>query len=256
MTSSARPFVWYELMTSDMDAAERFYRSVVGWDAQAWGGPDARYTILNAGGKPAAGLMTIPEEARQGGARPAWIGYIYAPDVDAATERLRAAGGHVHRAPADIPEVGRFAVVSDPQGAMFMLFAPSGGDNAPTPPMTPGHVGWHELYAADGPSAFDFYAAQFGWTVDHDMDMGPMGVYRLFATGGLATGGMMTKPPEVPVPMWLFYFVVPALDAASARVTEGGGQIINGPMEVPGGAWIVQCLDPQGAMFALVAAVR
>jgi predicted enzyme related to lactoylglutathione lyase len=256
MTSSARPFVWYELMTSDMDAAERFYRSVVGWDAQAWGGPDARYTILNAGGKPAAGLMTIPEEARQGGARPAWIGYIYAPDVDAATERLRAAGGHVHRAPADIPEVGRFAVVSDPQGAMFMLFAPSGGDNAPTPPMTPGHVGWHELYAADGPSAFDFYAAQFGWTVDHDMDMGPMGVYRLFATGGLATGGMMTKPPEVPVPMWLFYFVVPALDAASARVTEGGGQIINGPMEVPGGAWIVQCVDPQGAMFALVAAVR
>jgi predicted enzyme related to lactoylglutathione lyase len=253
---SAQPFVWYELMTTDMDAAERFYRSVVGWDAQAWGSAENRYTILNAGGKPAAGLMTIPDEARNSGARPAWLGYIYAPDVDAATEKLRGAGGRVYREPADIPEVGRFAVVSDPQGAMFMLFTPSGGDNTPAAPMTPGHVGWHELYAVDGPSAFEFYAGQFGWTKDHDMDMGPMGVYRLFAAGGPAIGGIMTKPPEVPVAMWVFYFVVPALDAAVARVTEGGGQIINGPMEVPGGAWIVQALDPQGAMFALVAARR
>jgi uncharacterized protein len=256
MPSSPNTFVWYELMTSDMDAAEAFYREVVGWGAQDWGQPEMRYKIMSAGERPVAGLMPLPAEFKQAGGRPAWVGYIGVEDVDAATERLREAGGTVHRAPADIPEVGRFSVVADPQGALFMLFTPSRGENAPASPMTPGHVGWHELYAADGESAFAFYAGQFGWTKDQAMDMGPMGTYQLFAAGSHAIGGMMTKPAQMPVPAWLYYFVVPGIDAAAARVKESGGQVLNGPMEVPGGAWIIQCMDPQGAMFALVAARR
>jgi predicted enzyme related to lactoylglutathione lyase len=256
MATSEKQFVWYELMTTDMDAAEAFYRAVIGWDAQAWGHPDMRYTIMSAGGKPVAGLTTISEDARAAGGRPGWLGYIYADDVDAATEALHQAGGKVQRQPADIPEVGRFSVVADPQGAMFMLFKPAGGDNPAAPPMTPGHVGWRELYASDWERAFDFYAGQFGWTKADSMDMGPMGTYQLFAAGGDPIGGMMNKPEAIPSPAWLFYFTVDAADAAAARVTGHGGQVMHGPMQVPGGSWILQGMDPQGAMFALVAPSR
>ena len=121
-------------------------------------------------------------------------------------------------------------------------------------PGAPGHVGWRELHAGDGPAAFDFYARLFGWTKDEAMDMGPMGVYQLFAAGGQAIGGMMTKTAETPAPYWLYYFNVEAVDAAIARVKAAGGQLLNGPMQVPGGSWIAQCMDPQGAMFAVVGA--
>jgi uncharacterized protein len=229
---------------------------LVGWTPQSISQPDMRYTVMNAGDKMVAGVMALPSEAREAGAGPGWVGYVGTDDADASTRKLREAGGMVHREPADIPDIGRFSVVADPQGAMFMLFQPMGGDNSPAPAGTPGHIGWRELYAADWSSAFDFYAGQFGWTKDRAMDMGPMGTYQLFAAGGEAIGGMMNKPDVIPVPVWLYYFNVEAIDAAAARVSSGGGQVINGPHEVPGGAWIIQCMDPQGAMFALVAPRR
>lgn len=257
MPASPKNFVWYELMTTDMDAAEAFYRAVIGWNSQDGGQPDMRYTIMRADEKMVAGLMSLPEEARQAGGRPGWVGYIEADDVDAATDGVRQAGGAVHRPPADIPNIGRFSVVADPQGAMFMLFKPSGGDAAPPASMgTPGHIGWHELYASNWERAFDFYAGRFGWTKAEAVDMGPMGTYQLFAAGGDAIGGMMNKPDEIPSPVWLYYFNVAEIDAAAARVTDRGGQVMTGPMQVPGGSWIVQCTDPQGAMFALVAPGR
>jgi predicted enzyme related to lactoylglutathione lyase len=256
MPSSPKAFVWYELMTSDLDAAEAFYSAVVGWTPQPFHQADMRYTTMSAGDRMVAGLMSLPEEARAAGLRPSWVGYIGVDNVDAATEKLRQAGGIVHRPPADIPNVGRFSVVADPQGAMFMLFTPSGEGSSPAPAGTPGDIGWRELYAADGVSAFDFYAGQFGWTKAEAMDMGPMGIYQLFAAGGEAIGGVMTKPQGIPAPVWLYYFNVAAIDAAVARVTQSGGQVIMGPHQVPGGSWIVQCLDPQGAMFALVGPTR
>ena len=248
-------FVWYELMTTDLEAAKTFYSSVVGWRAENFAGASP-YVVMNAGDRGVAGLMTIPEEAKSMGAGPSWLGYIYAPDTDAATNSVRDAGGKVFREPADIPDVGRFSVVADPQGAVFMLMTPRGPEQPPVAPSTPGHVSWHELYAADWEKAFDFYSKQFGWTKDQAMDMGPMGTYQLFSAGGEQIGGMMNKPPAVPMPMWLFYFNVDALDAAMERVKAGGGQVMHGPVEVPGGSWIAQCMDPQGAMFALVAQRR
>ena len=248
-------FVWYELMTSDLEAAEAFYKTVVGWKPEAWGGADMPYVIMKAGEAGVAGLMTIPEDAANMGLRPAWVGYIGTPDVDAATQRIKQEGGKVHREPADIPEVGRFSVVADPQGAMFMLLTPTGEDTAPESMMAPGQVGWRELYAAEWKGAFDFYSRQFGWTRGEAMDMGEMGIYLIFGTGSdEGVGGMMTKPAQVPFAHWLFYFNVPDIDAALLKVTENGGQVVNGPMEVPGGAWIIQAMDPQGAMFALVGA--
>lgn len=244
-------FVWYELMTTDIDAAVDFYKAVVGWQPEDFAGGDFRYVLMKPGEQAVAGIMTIPEEAARDGTPPMWMGYIYASDVDATVESVRRAGGAVYREPSDIPDVGRFAVVADPQGAAFMLLAPQGPEGEPPAPGTPGHVGWHELYTTDWERAFDFYSSQFGWTKDQAMDMGEMGTYQLFAVNGQQIGGMMNKPPQIPVPLWMFYFNVPDIDAAAARVTESGGKVLMGPMEVPGGGRIIQAMDPQGAAFAL-----
>lgn len=253
MAQGTGNFVWYELMTSDTAAAESFYRSVVGWGSEAFPEAPIPYSYFTAADAPVGGLMTIPADAAAAGARPGWVGYIHVDDLEAAAEKLRAAGGTLHTELAAIPTVGRFAMVSDPQGAVFVLFQPD-KDEAPPPPMTLGHAGWHELHASDGPSAFDFYAGQFGWVKDQAMDMGPMGVYQLVAPreGANAMGAMMTSP-GMPRPNWLFYFVVDAVRPAMERIEAGGGTVLEGPQEVPGGAFIVQARDPQGAMFALVA---
>ncbi|ESR26008.1 VOC family protein [Lutibaculum baratangense] len=260
MSDPTGTFVWYELMTSDPAAALAFYGSVVGWTTSGMpmpGKPDETYTMLHAGDRPVAGLMALPEDVASQGGRPGWIGYVVVEDVDRAAEKLAAAGGTVHRQPADIPGVGRFAVVADPAGAVFCPFrgAPEMSEGpAPAPMGTPGHVGWHELMGGEVDDSLAFYGGLLGWTKEHDMDMGPMGAYRLFAgPDGQMIGGMMRRPSEVPQSFWLYYFNVPAMDAAIEKVKAGGGQVINGPMEVPGGSTIIQALDPQGAMFALVA---
>ncbi|MGH6818694.1 MAG: VOC family protein [Methylovirgula sp.] len=245
-------FVWYELMTSDPAAAENFYKHVVGWGAREAEMPNLRYTLFTAGAVPVAGLMALSPEAGAAGVRPGWLGYVSVGDVDADVARVEQAGGKVHHAPADIPGVGRFAVLADPQGAAFALFKPSEQGQSPAQ-MTPGHIGWHELHAADGGRAFEFYSGLFGWGKGDALNMGPMGIYQLFNAGGPAIGGTFTKPAQEPTPYWLYYFTVSDIDEAAARVKATGGKVINGPQEVPGGAWTIQGLDPQGAMFALVA---
>lgn len=258
MHEDQKTFVWYELMTSDTEGAKSFYADVFGWNIQDSGLPDMSYAILSTGSDMVSGMMPIPEDARAMGARPGWLGYIGVEDVDACAGQIRELGGTVHRAPQDIPNVGRFAVVADPHGAAFIVFRPEGGSGGAGASAfgQPGHVGWHELHAGDGPQAFDFYSTVFGWKRGEALDMGPMGVYQIFETLGAAIGAMMTKTAEVPVPFWLFYFNVEELDAATARATRSGGQVIMGPHQVPGGSWIVHCLDPQGAIFAMVATKR
>jgi predicted enzyme related to lactoylglutathione lyase len=257
MSKDSGKFVWYELMTSDLEAAESFYRKVLGWNIQDAGMGGFSYRILSVGTTGIGGLMEIPEEARAMGAGPCWMGYVGVDNVDEAAQRLRAAGGQLCKPAEDIPGVGRFAVVADAQGAVFLLFRGSGDQSMPVPaPGTPGTVGWHELHAVDGPTAFDFYAGQFGWAKAEAIDMGPLGKYQIFTIGGQPAGGMMTKPADAPTPGWLYYFNTDALDAAVARVKEARGTIVLGPQQVPGGSWIVNCLDPQGALFALVAPKR
>jgi predicted enzyme related to lactoylglutathione lyase len=256
MSGKATTFFWYELMTSDLDAAEAFYAAVIGWNIQHIQQPDMRYTIFEtADGRGVGGALPLSHVCEPGSdVPPAWMGYIKVDDTDAAVESLKAAGGTVHKAPQDIPNVGRFAVVADPQGAGFMLMTPDGPDQSPVPPHTPGHIEWHELYAGDAKTIFPFYAGQFGWAKGTPVEMGEMGTYQLFSAGGPDTGGIMTKPAWFPVPFWLFYVMVDGgADAAAARITAHGGKVMHGPAEVPGGGWIVQAIDPQGAMFAIVA---
>jgi predicted enzyme related to lactoylglutathione lyase len=254
-------FFWYELMTSDQDAAIAFYEQVVGWKAAEQQGSslDFRYMILNAGDRGMGGVMQISDEMRAHGARPAWLGYILVDDADAAAKSIAGAGGAVHMQPADIPNIGRFAMVADPGGAAFYVMAPLPRADEPPPadPTTLGLVSWHELYAGNGEkAAFEFYSGQFGWETMTEMDMGPMGTYRIFGADGVQMGGMMDKPEQMPVSAWNFYVNVESVDAAVERVKAGGGQIVMGPMEVPGGSWVVQGIDPQGAHFALVSLKR
>ncbi|HTK34285.1 MAG TPA: VOC family protein [Caulobacteraceae bacterium] len=248
-------FIWYELMTNDAKAAEAFYGKVVGWTMTGYaGGTD--YTILKVGDAGVGGIMGLTAEMKANGARPGWVGYVGVDDCDAYAARLAAAGGKVHRPPSDIPDIGRFAVVADPQGAVFILFTPAARPAPPSPPPADavGTFGWRELMAGDMQSAFDFYADQFGWTKVTDHDMGEHGAYRLFATGGAEpVGGMMTKPAFVAAPPhWAYYIRVDGIKAAVERLTAGGGKVINGPMEVPTGEWIVQATDPDGAYFCLL----
>ena len=258
MTSFPGDFIWYDVRSPNPDAARTFYKGVFNWDMADSGVPRKEYVILSVGQVMVGGLMLLTDGAKAMGVPPCWTGYIGSADIDADVKRLTDAGGSVHRPAEDIPGVGRFAVVADPQGAVFILFAPAGPapQGAATAHDTPGTSGWRELMADDGPAAFDFYAAMFGWTKAEAIDMGPMGVYQLFAKDGVTRGGMMTKPPQVPAPCWRYYFNTDAIDAAAARVTGNGGSIVHGPMQEPTGSWIVQCLDPFGAFFGMVAPVR
>ena len=243
-------FIWYELATTDKPAAEAFYEAVVGWKLQRFdGGMD--YTVLAASDGNVGGIGALPDEAW---ARPGWSGYIGVEDVDAVAARIARAGGSIVRPPADIPGVGRFAVVADPQGIRFMLLRGSVRD-APPPEAfkanAPGHIGWNELHTTDWESGLAFYAPLFGWEKVQAMDMGPMGTYQIVGFGGEPIGAMFNSP-DFPRPSWLFYFNVDDIDAAHRRLTAHGGTVVHGPSEVPGEQWIVQATDPQGVLFAVV----
>jgi predicted enzyme related to lactoylglutathione lyase len=248
-------FVWHELRTTDAKGAEEFYTHVIGWQAESSGDPGGMpYTLLSVGDLGTAGLMQLTPQMLEGGMRPAWVGFIGVDDVDAYAKRVEQAGGKLHCPPQDIPTVGRFASVEDPQGAAFLLFKGLCESAPPRPAEgTPGIVGWNELSADDEQSAWRFYSDIFGWRVERTMDMGPNGVYRIFTNGGAPLGAMMTRDKKnSPLPFWLFYFNVENIDAAATRIQEKNGQILMGPHEVPGGMWIILGSDPQGVLFAVV----
>jgi uncharacterized protein len=252
MVNSHGRFVWYELVTTDIETAKAFYANVVGWGARDASMPGLAYSLFTVGGSPVAGLMNVPEDARRTGVTPHWIGYVGVDDVDAAVDRIKQLGGAVYVPPTDVPNISRFSVVADPQMATLALVkGRKSGQAQSAGPGVPGRVGWHELLAADWEKAFAFYAELFGWE-KADSHVGFMGAYQGFSAGGEPIGGMFTKPPTLPLPCWLYYFNVDDIQAAAKRVEAGGGQILYGPTAVPGGAWIVHCTDPQGAIFALL----
>lgn len=253
MSKSHGKFVWYELMTPDTGAAAKFYGGILPWTAKDAGTPGMNYTLFSVGESGVAGMMAMPDDAGPRKIPPNWSGYVAVDDVDAAAALVKREGGAIHHGPSDIPGVGRFAVVADPQGAVILLFKPSRDDAPPMPaPDTPGLVGWRELHTTDQAGAFVFYAKLFGWTKGDAMDMGPMGTYQIVSYSKGMFGGMFNSPAAKAHPFWLYYFNVAGIDTARDQVLKGGGKVTNGPMQVPGGAWIIQCVDPQGAHFALV----
>ena len=249
--SEAKPrgrFIWFDLMTTDPAKAVEFYTSVVGWGTTQWEG-SAPYTMWTSASVPIGGVMQLPPEA---GAPPHWLAYISSPDVDATAQQAESLGGKVLVAPNDVPTVGRFAVLSDPQGAVFAIFMPKGDAPGHEGPPAVREFSWHELATREQPAAFRFYEALFGWYKTSAMDMGPMGQYQMFGRNDVELGGMFNKGAEMPgPPSWTHYILVDDINRALEAAKAGGGQVINGPMEVPGGDWIVTGVDPQGATFSL-----
>jgi len=249
MTNKHGEFIWYELMTTDPDAARAFYEPVVGWTIGAASGmPGMDYRIIEAPDASVGGVMAIDADMASHGARPLWIGYIGVDDVDATAEAIKQHGGRIHVPPTDIPGVGRFAMASDPQGAPFYVMRGAvEGTSTAFSPDAPGHCCWNELTTPDQDKADAFYAAVFGWTSPESMPMGPMGDYRFLYAGDIRIGASMRGEGA----RWQPYFTVPSIAAAVEAVKAHGGRIDNGPHEVPGGSHVVVGTDPQGARFAL-----
>ena len=246
------PFIWHDLMTTDVEAAKAFYGKVVGWTYQDQG-PDYQVTLTDNHGT--GGIMAQPDHLK--GMPPFWSGYIYCADVDATAAKVKSLGGIIKREPFDISGMLRMAVVADPTGAMFNIMQPLSQDNAPPARKgAVGTVGWNELHAGDLTTARDFYSALFGWTKGVTMPMGAMGDYQIFQINGEDTGGMMKRHAMIPMPMWSYYFRVDGIDAAVTRITGAGGKIAMGPHQVPGGNWIVSAFDPQGGNFNLLSATK
>jgi hypothetical protein len=241
---------WYELSTPNPDAAQKFYTAVIGWEVSDSGTPGTTYRLAKAGDDMVAGIWA-PDTPMP----PFWMLYFTAENCDAAAAAITKAGGTVHKDPADIPGTGRFAVVTDPQGAVFGILQPLDAKGNAFDQKQTGHGNWHELMTSDPKAAIGFYSKQFGWKAGTSMDMGEMGSYDLFSHQGADIGGMMRLAPNMPgpgMPVWLPYFGTDGIDAAAARIKTAGGKVVNGPHDVPGGAFIVVATDPQGAMFALV----
>jgi predicted enzyme related to lactoylglutathione lyase len=242
--------LWYELLTTDMRAAESFYKNVVGWTITPFDGAPAPYDMWTRGDRvPVGGVMTLPDGMN---VPPHWVMYVGVPKLEDAVSKIERLGGKSLSPVIDVPEVGRMRTMLDPQGAMFSVYEPTAPPERPEAAAEIGDVAWHELYTTDAPAAMKFYSEMFGWRPTESFDMGPMGTYQMFGRT-FPLGGMMTKPPSMAqVPThWGLYFRVPDIQAGAERVKANGGQILNGPMEVPGGDWIVQCADPQGAAFSL-----
>jgi hypothetical protein len=245
-------FVWYELMTTDAEAAKGFYTDLVGWSTTPFEGSPIPYTMWMKGESAIGGLMDLPDEARQAGAPPHWLGYVAVPDVDATATRAKELGGRVVHGPADIPDVGRFAILADPQGAVLAAFRGAQEMAREESDPEPGDVSWHELATTDHEAALDYYSELFGWEKQEGMDMGEMGIYQMYGLPGKMLGGMYNKTAEMPgPPAWLYYVATGNVDGAAKKIENKGGKILNGPMDVPGGGRIVMALDPQGAAFAL-----
>lgn len=242
--------VWYELLTTDMKAAEKFYTTVVGWTVAPFEGSPQPYDMfMRAGPTPTGGVMTIPQGMEF---PPHWEMYVAVDKLEDAVARIKKLGGSALGPLVEVPTVGRMQTMMDPQRAVFAVYE-SATAHQPDAPRSVGDASWHELMTTDAAGALEFYSQLFGWKQSTAMDMGPMGTYHIFKGGSYDLGGMMNKPKEMAnaPPHWGVYFGVPDVDAAAERVKSNGGQVVNGPMEVPGGDRVVNCVDPQGAFFSL-----
>jgi predicted enzyme related to lactoylglutathione lyase len=250
MTNSTGPwpgrFVWFDLMTTDAGKSQAFYEALFGWQIQEVPMQGFTYRMIVCGPGAIGGIVeekAIPVSH--------WMPYVGTPDVDASAETVTATGGSVCVPPTDIPQTGRFAVVSDPTGAYFSLFqALPGSEGADPDQMVPGRVCWTEVYTTDIDAAQDFYSGLLGWE-PQKRDMGEAGMYHTQMLGDKMAAGMMKVPMPGMPSCWAVYFFAPDLDAAGARAKELGATALHEGVPIPEVGRFSMFQDPAGAMFSL-----
>lgn len=258
MSAKAR-FVWHDLMAADVEGAKSFYGELFGWKFKRGEG-DPAYEHIYAGEQGIGGLMKNDPKL---GAPPHWLGYVAVDNVDTAVSVVTQNGGKVHAPTMDIPTVGQFAVVADPQGAVFSPFHYTGKDaGKPESNVTPAAwtFCWDELLTSDPKAAEKFYGTLFGWGVEHMDTQTPMGRYTLFKRNGVkddtgadkSAGGLMKLPPGVPHPFWLAYVAVPDADAVVAKAKKLGGHTPMPVLEMANVGRFTTLLDPQMAAIAIL----
>ena len=252
MPNSQGWFVWHELSTTDPAAAEKFYTQVAPWSVRPSEMSNA-YHMIEAGGAPVGGIVALDQSMADRQGAPHWTPYVYVYDVDASVRQAAELGGRVVVPPTEVPSVGCWALLTDPHGATIGIYEPDRPSHAPTGAGPLGEFSWHELATSDYKSAFAFYHALFGWEKTSEFDMGPMGIYFMFGQRGRAYGGIYNRSGNGGAPRWLSYISVADVNPAAAAVTQHGGTVANGPMEVPNGDWIAMARDPQGGAFAVQA---
>ena len=247
-------FIWYELLTRDIDAAAAFYGEAIGWQVQDSGMPGMDYRLFVApDGAMVGGLMAMPD----GMPPPTWLGYVAVDNVDATAADYVAAGGTQHMPPTTLPGVGRMAMLTDPQHAALYIMRSESTETStvfqPADRATPGHFVWNQLMAADPDAAIAFYRDRFGWRQEGSMPMGAFGDYKFLQSGDLGIGAAMGMVPGGR-PGWQYFIHVADIDAAAARIAARGGEVLQGPDPIPGGSFSVVASDPMGARFGLVGA--
>ncbi len=240
-------FVWHDLLTANAAGAHEFYGKVVGWKTQPWE-KDASYTLFAARSGPIGGVTEVRS------ATPHWLPYLGTTNVEATVEAATRLGARVQTAPAPLPSGGRYAVLVDPQGAVFGVYSSGGSDSWSAATPQAGEFSWHELATSVSPNiAFAFYAALFDWDEINQHDMGAMGMYLVFGRNGRQLGGIFDKGAEGKPgsAYWLGYVSVTDLEGTVERAKAARGSVLVGPMDVPGGDRIAQLMDPHGAFIAL-----
>lgn len=252
MTNPHGTPIWYELQSADPLASKAFYDHVIGWSI-AEPNPDMDYRMIETGDGAVGGVMRLTPEMQAGGARPGWLFYLGVGDVDATADAIKSAGGAVHMGPWTMPGVGRMALVADPQGIPFYIMRGDSDASSTAYDRTGmGKCNWNELITPDQDAGDAFYRSVFGWNYPDVMSMGPRGEYRFIAVGDQTFGATQPHDGAGPPPGWRFYFRAPDIEAAAANVTEAGGSVMMGPMEVPGGDRIIIASDPHGVVFGVV----
>lgn len=240
VTSRIGTFVWHENVSTDPAKAQEFYGQLFGWGVEVFKAGDFEYPMIVADGQMHGGYPPVQE-----GTPSHWVGNVAVESVDDTVAKVESAGGKLIHGPADIPEVGRFAVLADPQGAVFVAFQPGG-----EPPQSAGVFVWDELGTQDVEAAEKFYRAVFGWTVD---DMGEeYGGYKILKNGETGVGGLMKMPDPSMPSFWQPYVAVEDTDATAAKAGELGGSTVMGPMDVPNVGRIAVLQDPLGAFFGII----
>ncbi|HEY9855611.1 MAG TPA: VOC family protein [Stenomitos sp.] len=245
VTHAPGKFVWRELFTPDVEASKRFYGGLFGWNwsTMPMGEGMSTYTMAMVGDQTIAGFMDLAHLPEGDPVPPHWSVYVYVDDVDQALERAIAAGGRACSDATDIPGVGRFAVVRDPQGAMFNLFrATQGGGEAREPGF--GEFHWEHLNTSDPEAAIAFYTQVVGWGTE---SFGPVSFFT--REDGTEQVGVVSQAPAGVPAHWITYVRVADLAATNAKAKELGAEVIEERIDVPGRGAFALLKDPFGVLF-------